>query len=86
MGEYLDKCPSYKFQILDILMKAKIFEGRRIRKSFIQEILNSQKRARLKSSISTFLHKPKISLFYDPANREKVHCTFFADLSGLNSN
>lgn len=67
-------------------MRASIFEKKKIRKSFVQEILNSQKRARLKSSLSSFLHKPKISLFFDHSIREKVHCTFFADVAGLNSN
>ncbi len=82
----MDKCSALKYDILESIMQASVFEKKKVRKSFLQEMLNSQRNARLKTSIHSFLHKSRLGLLFDIEQREKLHCFAYVDLAPLNSN
>lgn len=86
VGEFMDKCAALKYEILENIMSASVFEKKKLRKSYLQELLNSQKKARLKTSLNSYIHKPKFDLLFDPTQREKLHTFAHADVAPLKSN
>ena len=51
LGEYLSKCKDNKYDILEAIMKGVVFEKRRLRESYLQEILKSLQHSLDKSAL-----------------------------------
>ena len=51
LGDYLNKCKDYKYDILEAFMKGVVFEKKKLRESFLQEILKSHVESGYKASI-----------------------------------
>lgn len=82
----MDKSPDFKQRILRRVMQKSVFEKKKVRKSFLQQLLDLQRNLRLKASIHIWLHRPKARLVFIPAYSEKLHCAVYADVAPLNSN
>ena len=55
LGDYLSKCKDFKYDILEAFMKGVVFEKKKLRESFLQEILRAHVDSGLKSSIEAYL-------------------------------
>lgn len=55
VGEIMGSCRDLKYEILNKIMRGVIFEQRRLRESFMQEILKAQENAVYKSSLEEYL-------------------------------
>jgi hypothetical protein len=55
VGEIMGSCRDLKYEILNKIMRGVIFEQRRLRESFMQEILRAQENAVYKSSLEEYL-------------------------------
>ena len=62
VGEYMSRCPSRKYDILEAFTRSFIFERCNMRKSFIMEIIDVSKISTLKVNISNILNEKY--LFY----------------------
>ena len=63
VGEIMSSCAGkMKYEILEIIMKGVIFEKKKLRESFMQEILNSAENATFKNSLEIYM------------NQNEMHC------------
>ena len=60
IGEYMSRCPSRKYDILEAFTRSYIFERCNMRKSFIKEIIDVSKKSSLKVNISNILNEKYI--------------------------
>jgi hypothetical protein len=69
VGEIMSSCAGkMKFEILEVIMKGVIFENKKLRESFMQEILNSAQNATYKTCLEKEL------------NLNELHCRqYFAE-------
>jgi hypothetical protein len=61
LGDYLSRCKDSKYDILESLMKGVVFEKKRLRESFQQEILDAQIFSSYKMAIQGYLHNPTLN-------------------------
>ena len=55
VGEIMGSCKNLKYETLNKIMRGVIFEQKRLRESFMQEILKAQENAVYKSSLEEYL-------------------------------
>lgn len=69
VGEIMSSCAGkMKFEILEVIMKGVIFENKKLRESFMQEILNSAQNATYRVGLEQYL------------NQNELHCReYFAE-------
>jgi hypothetical protein len=70
LGYYLSKCKDFKYDILEAFMKGVVFERKKLRESFLQEILRAHVDSGLRSSIETYLLEQKH--VFEPEERERI--------------
>lgn len=63
VGEIMGSCKDLKYEILNKIMRGVIFEQKRLRESFMQEILKAQENAVYKSSLEEYLLRRKYTVF-----------------------
>lgn len=71
LGDYLSKCKENKYDVLEAFMKGVVFEKKKLRESYLQEILTAHSDASYASSIENFLLKNKYG--FDPEEKERVN-------------
>jgi len=71
LGEYLSKCKDNKYQILEYFMKGMVYEKKKLRESYLQEILKSMGDSLYKTGIEEYLLKK--GLTFDPGEKERVN-------------
>jgi hypothetical protein len=71
LGDYLSKCKDNKYDVLEAFMKGVVFEKRKLRESYLQEILKSLLEASYKQAIEQYLLDKKI--VFDSENKEKIN-------------
>ena len=60
IGEYMSRCPSRKYDILEAFTRSYIFERCNMRKSFIMDIIDVSKKSSLKVNLSNILNEKYI--------------------------
>lgn len=55
VGEIMGSCKNLKYEVLNKIMRGVIFEQKKLRESFMQEILKAQENAVYKSSLEEYL-------------------------------
>lgn len=63
VGEIMGSCKDLKYTILNKIMRGVIFEQKRLRDSFMQEILKAEENAVYKSSLEEYLLRRKYTVF-----------------------
>ena len=70
LGDYLRVCKDCKYDILEAFMKGVVFEKKRLRESFLQEILKEHVDSGMRASIETYLVEKSFS--FDIGDRERI--------------
>lgn len=70
LGTYLSKCKDYKYDVLEAFMKGVVFEKKKLRESFLQEILKASVESGYRTSIEDFLLDQKMVI--DAGVRERI--------------
>jgi hypothetical protein len=65
LGDYLSKCKDFKYDILEAIMKGVVFEKRKLRESYMQEILRSLLDSSYKIAIENFMLTRKFGFKVD---------------------
>lgn len=62
IGEYMSRCPSRKYDILENFTRGYIFERCKMRKSLIKDIIECSQTSIVKSNLSSFLNNTMINI------------------------
>lgn len=79
LGDYLSKCKDYKYDILEAFMKGVVFEKKKLRESYLQEILKSLLEASYKSAIESYIYEKKLG--FEPDTKERINSIEWVDAS-----
>ena len=63
VGEIMGSCRNLKYEVLNKIMRGVIFEQKKLRESFMQEILKAQENAVYKSSLEEYLLRRNYTVF-----------------------
>ena len=79
LGDYLSKCKDNKYDVLEAFMKGVVFEKKKLRESYLQEILNAHQNASYASAIENFILKNKLG--FDPEEKERINFLSWAQVN-----
>jgi len=77
LGDYLSKCKDNKYDILEAFMKGVVFEKKKLRESYLQEILKSLQKAAYKIAIEQYIKEKRIG--FEPDVDERVNMIEWVD-------
>ena len=61
VGEIMGSCAGkMKYEILEVIVKGVIFEGKKLRESFMQEVLNSADQASYRNLLERYINENKL--------------------------
>lgn len=71
LGEYLSKCKDNKYDILESIMKGVVYDKKRLRESYLQEILHAMGEASYRDALENYIYEKKFS--FEAEEREKIN-------------
>jgi hypothetical protein len=71
LGEYLSKCKDNKYDILESFMKGVVYDKKKLRESYLQEILKAMEEASYKIAIEDYIFDNQLS--FDIDEKEKIN-------------
>mmetsp|Transcript_7293 Transcript_7293/g.5586 ORF Transcript_7293/g.5586 Transcript_7293/m.5586 type:complete len:169 (+) Transcript_7293:2450-2956(+) len=79
LGEYLSKCKDNKYAVLEFFMKGMVYEKKKLRESYLQEILVAMGDALYRQGIEDYLLRK--NLLFDEGERERINHYAWVELS-----
>jgi hypothetical protein len=71
VGEIMSNCEKkMKYDIIQQIMKGVVYEGKKLRESFLQEILNAQSQANFANALEVYINQRKMTIFEKKEVRE----------------